>query len=250
MNRKELALKYIAVIYYLFIMSTNLKGALFDKIPSVFGGTTIFTGVITGSPFCVGATNIAVSVPYTSTVFQAGNVFSAQLSSATGSFASPTVIGTLASNTSGTILANIPAGTPTGTGYRIRVVGSNVVWTGTNSTTTITINSPASILTQSFTNQSICANDVANLALTAQNALSYQWFSNINSNSGGVSEGSLNGAQTPSFLVQTNIFDTYYYYCNVTGSCGAPVASNVYTITVNPLPALILISTIDTLCVG
>ena len=56
---------------------------------------TISTGVIAGSPFCVGA---SVSVPFTITgTFTAGNVFTAQLSDASGSFASPVAIGTLTS---------------------------------------------------------------------------------------------------------------------------------------------------------
>lgn len=53
------------------------------------------------------------------------NVFTAQLSDASGSFASPTTLGTLASVSSGSIVANIPPSTTLGTGYRIRVVSSS-----------------------------------------------------------------------------------------------------------------------------
>ena len=92
--------------------------------------STLVTGAITGSPFCSGA---AVSVPFSLIGSQtSGNVFTAQLSDASGSFASPVAIGTLTSTTSGTISATIPVGTSPGTGYRIRVVSSNPVKIGTD----------------------------------------------------------------------------------------------------------------------
>lgn len=58
------------------------------------------------------------------------NMFTAQLSDASGSFASPVNIGTLTGTASGTISAIIPSGTPYGTGYRIRVISSNPLFTG------------------------------------------------------------------------------------------------------------------------
>lgn len=99
---------------------------------------TITTGTITGSPFCAGS---AVSVPYTiSGTFVTGNVFTAQLSSSTGSFASPTNIGTLSSTTAGTINATIPAGASTGTQYRIRVVSGSLI-TGSNNGVDLSVTS-------------------------------------------------------------------------------------------------------------
>ena len=100
---------------------------------------TITTGSVSGSPFCAGA---SVSVPFTVGIcpFTGGNTFTAQLSNAAGSFAAPTTIGTLADITSGTIAAIIPFGTLTGAGYRIRVIGSTPVITGTDNGTNLTIN--------------------------------------------------------------------------------------------------------------
>src|SRR5690606_7089276 len=51
--------------------------------------------------------------------------FTAELSDANGSFAAPVAIGTANGSTSGTINASIPSNTPTGAGYRIRVVSSD-----------------------------------------------------------------------------------------------------------------------------
>ena len=68
----------------------------------------------------------AFNVPFTANgTFSAGNVFTAQLSNSSGSFASPTVLGTLTGTTSGTISATIPNTVAVGTGYKIRVVPSN-----------------------------------------------------------------------------------------------------------------------------
>jgi len=61
--------------------------------------------------------------------YASNNVFTAQLSDASGSFASPTTLGTLSSVSSGSIVANIPPSTTLGTGYRIRVVSSSPVIT-------------------------------------------------------------------------------------------------------------------------
>ncbi len=104
-------------------------------------GLSITTGTISGSPFAVtSSVSATVNVPYTITgTFNAGNVFTAYLSDASGSFASPTAIGTLASTTDGTITANIPAGTPSGTAYRIRVDADNPTFVGTDNGEDLTI---------------------------------------------------------------------------------------------------------------
>ena len=90
---------------------------------------TIATGAISGSPFTTGNT---ASVPFTSTgIFNTGNIFTAQLSDAAGSFAAPVSIGTLTATTAGTITGTIPS-LAGGAGYRIRVIASNPATTGTD----------------------------------------------------------------------------------------------------------------------
>lgn len=104
---------------------------------------TISTGAIAGSPFTVTCVApAAVNVPFTSTgTYNPGNIYTAQLSDASGSFAFPVSIGTLSSTAnSGTIAASIPAGTATGTLYRIRVVSDNPIITGTDNGADLTIN--------------------------------------------------------------------------------------------------------------
>lgn len=90
---------------------------------------TITTGLVTGAPFCVDATNSASgTVAYTSTGTY-NSTFTAELSDATGSFDSPVTVGTGASPMNITI----PANTPSGNGYRIRVVNDDPSTVGSNS---------------------------------------------------------------------------------------------------------------------
>ena len=67
------------------------------------------------------------------------NIFSVQLSDATGSFTSPITIGTVTSTVSGTISCTIPAGTPSGVGYRIRIASSNPAFISKDNGSDITI---------------------------------------------------------------------------------------------------------------
>jgi hypothetical protein len=72
--------------------------------------------------------------------FDAGNVFTAQLSDATGDFSSPVDIGSVSFTTSGNIYITFPLNLTPGSGYRLRVSSSTPAVTGNKSTTDITIN--------------------------------------------------------------------------------------------------------------
>ncbi len=130
-------------------------------------GATISTSSISGSPFCVGNGVIAtLNVPYTiSGTFNSGNTFTAQLSNASGSFASPTNIGSVSSLSAGSISATISASISAGNGYRIRVVGSNPSTIGTDNGSNLTVQNfagPTSLLAS-------CGNANASLAWTNPN---------------------------------------------------------------------------------
>lgn len=220
---------------YIRVLHTRTAGAnivyIDDfSITSSSSNTITTDTAITGSPFCVSAsTGASVSVPFTSVgTFNAGNVYTAQLSNAAGSFASPVSIGTVTSTAnSGTITATIPAGTVAGTGYRIRVVSSNPVVTGTNNTVDLTVQVPAAITTQpSTTVQNLCQGSAATaLSVTATGTtLTYQWYSNTTATtSGGTPVGTSSNSYTP----VTTAAGTLYYYCIVSAACGASVTSNV-----------------------
>jgi hypothetical protein len=103
-----------------------------------------FTCSFNGTTFCAGS---AVSVSYNASGsrWNSGNIFTAQLSDASGSFASPVSIGTAASQVSGTISAAIPSNTADGSAYRIRVVSDDPPQNGENNGTDITIEQLRSI---------------------------------------------------------------------------------------------------------
>jgi hypothetical protein len=99
----------------------------------------IYTGALSSGSYVQGS---AVQVPYIAQgYYSASNVFTAQLSSSTGSFTSPVNIGTLTSTTSGTVSATIPLGTAVGTGYRIRVVSNASAFNGKDNGSDVAITS-------------------------------------------------------------------------------------------------------------
>jgi hypothetical protein len=84
-----------------------------------------------------------LSISFTITgTFQTGNIFTAQLSDATGSFANALAIGTLNSLTAGTINATLPATVANGTAYRIRVVASTPPTTSPDNGSNLNIAAP------------------------------------------------------------------------------------------------------------
>ncbi len=139
-------------------------------------GPAVQTGAISGSPFCAGG---AVSVPFTASgTIGAGNVYTAQLSNASGSFAAPVSIGTLSSTAStGTISATVPAGTASGTGYRIRVTASTAGLAPIPNTSNLTVNgtaAPTGSASQSFA----AGATVANLTATGT---AIKWYATSSS---------------------------------------------------------------------
>jgi len=141
---------------------------------------TITTGTISGSPFCQGAT---FSVPFTiSGTYNSGNIFTAQLSDASGSFSSPVAIGSLTSTGAGTISATIPSGASGGTGYRIRVVSSNPSVAGSDNGSNIAINVIPSAPLVGTIVQPTC--DVATGSVTLNGLPSGNWT--VTMNPGGV----------------------------------------------------------------
>ena len=104
------------------------------------------------------------------------NVFTAQISNASGSFSSPTNIGTLTSNVSGVIACKLPATVVAGTGYRVRIVSSAPVRTGEDNGVDIHIKEgPAGVTAAG--NAPICVG--GNLTLTATpgatGTFNYSW---------------------------------------------------------------------------
>jgi len=161
--------------------------------PSTSNGSEVanyYTQVsyIIGSPFC---TNSAADSFYISFItgisasYNSNNVFTAQLSDSSGSFVSPTNIGSLASTNAGNILVKIPAGTY-GFHFRIRIINStNAAYNSAPSASVLEFvpHSKPGFSINSV-NQCLKGNDfVFNNTTTGSGTLTYRWnFGDGNTN--------------------------------------------------------------------
>src|SRR5690554_2741067 len=128
---------------------------------------TISTNTVSSTNFTVDCTTSATgTVDFSSSnTFASGNVFTAELSDASGSFASPTVIGSFAASgvdPTGTISFTIPADFISGTGYRTRVIADNPTTYGTNNGIDISINNTSPCTPTSPTSGGLLINEFSN----------------------------------------------------------------------------------------
>ncbi|MCB0695958.1 MAG: T9SS type A sorting domain-containing protein [Chitinophagaceae bacterium] len=153
-----------ATIYYYF-------DSVVVKIAKRFGVN------FTDSTLCAGDT---IRVPYYANTsplfFQTNNVFTLQLSDASGSFANPVNIGTKSSYYSDTITGIIPTNTTTGSGYRIRMISSNGQDTTYDNGVNIGIGTAVPAKPVANNNSPVCNNDTLRLtASTTTSGVSYRW---------------------------------------------------------------------------
>lgn len=195
------------------------------------------TLAVSTSSLCAGNNLV---VPYSiNGVCNVGNVFTAQLSDASGSFASPISIGTISATSSGTITATVPSSVTYGTNYRVRVISSNPVQYGERNNSNILINNAPSVLS-SPSSKTVCIN--ANTSFTSavsSNSSTVQWYFN----SLPVSSATLASIA----LTSVQPSNAGNYYLTVTNGCGS-ANSNTVNLTVNN-PS-VTISGLTSLCSG
>ncbi|WP_118974511.1 T9SS type A sorting domain-containing protein [Taibaiella koreensis] len=185
---------------------TTYNGTSRNFVARLTGPDNIKTGALTVGNFCQ---NPAVAVSFTVTgTINSGNVFTAQLSDASGSFSSPVAIGTLSGTASGTINAMLPSNTPSGTGYRIRVVSSSPALTGSDNGEDISITNVAPAVIQR----------TSNTLSTILPYATYQWIRN---------NASIPGATNSTYTVTAN----GSYQVAVTNTGGCKDTSDVFTVT-------------------
>ena len=208
-----------------------------DDLELIYNPTaSAATGTIAPLTYYVSAAQgSSVTVPFNLTgAFNGGNIVTAQLSDASGSFSSPVVLGTLATTTSGSISGTIPSGTATGSGYRIRVVASNPAITSSDNGSNIQIYKVSNSISPSSP-QVICQDGSGTILSVSETpaGTSREWqYSSI---SGG-SYNSFTPVETgTSYTPLFNITGTYYLVCqSVIG--GITVTSQEVVITVNDQP--------------
>jgi hypothetical protein len=203
-------------------------------------GVTFNTDPVTGSPFCISDDNSAsvnVSFFYAGTPNPA-NIYTAELSSSTGSFASPVAIGSLASIAStGTISATIPAGTISGTGYRIRVTSSDPVAVASDNGTDLIIDK---VVATASNNSPVCAG--LSLQLFSGGGTTYSWTG---------PNGFASGVQNPTIPVTVNA-DSGEFIATAISTLGCTDTASTLAIvqTCSCIPPTITSNSIMPLCNG
>lgn len=222
-----------------------------NQVQVTVTSNTITTGTVSGSPFCTGA---SFSVPFTYTPasnFPNGTTtFTAQLSNASGSFATPTTLGSLASNGSGnqTISGLTIPLVPAGTGYRIRVVSNNPLVDGSDNGTNLTIQANNTAGAPSST-PVVCVNTAITSithSTTGATGISNPGVSGANELPAGVS--ATWAANTITIIGTPTGSGTFNYSIPLTGGCGSVSAAG--TITVNSAAAITGQPSNATLCSG
>ena len=215
--------------YYVVCVSTFTCGTVTSNEVEINVSGTITTGTITGSPFCVTASSgsSVFQVPFTSLgTFGGGNIFTAQLSDPSGGFGSPQNIGT---GNSSPISATILANTPTGTGYRIRVISSDPAIISTDNGTDLTINLPEiSIAPTGVQNINAGVNGTMLVVTEAPVANSREWFYGID----GINFDTPTGVTATSYIPNFAVQNTYYVVCKSTFDCGT-ITSNAVQVIVS-----------------
>ena len=216
---------------------------------TISAGSSVLTTLTTlplGSTFlCAGGSAFNVSFSGDGPA-NAGNIYTAQLSTVGGAFPG-TTIGTLSSTaTSGTISCSILAGTTPGSIYRIRVIASNPSVTGSNNGTNLTVQQSVGAAGAITGITTVCAgqNSVAYSVAAITNATTYNWT---------LPSGATiaSGAGTNSILVN---FGAAAVSGNVTiagaNACFTGTTSPIKSVTVNPLPTSLSAITGSVTCVG
>ncbi len=222
---------------------------------------------------CNGST---FNIPFVATgSFDAGNVFTAELSDSSGSFSIPVVLGSISSTSSGIISGTIPPASPDGTNYRLRITSSNPALTSVDNGSAITISTsstnvfyqdndgdgygnPSVSLTSCSTpagyvvDNTDC-NDDNNaihtppiVSLTVSPATTVCAGTSITLSGTGATSYNWTGGVTNGIAFNASSSGTY----TVTGTTMGCFNTAVTSITVNPLPVVSSSATLQTLCSG
>ncbi|MDX2190629.1 MAG: T9SS type A sorting domain-containing protein [Bacteroidota bacterium] len=189
-----------------------------------------------------------ITVPYSSSgTFNSGNIFSVELSDASGSFTNATILSTVSTTTSD-ITVSVPSGAK-GTAYRVRVKASDPVIVGSNNGQDISLNFSAtpnygtSILPQG----AICTGNNVTFTGSTSNITSpsFSWYFN----------NSIVGSNTT--YVRTNMQNNDIGFLVISGTTQGcnPIAYNIttssYIATVSgAVTPTLQISGLSTFCVG
>ncbi len=189
------------------------------------------------SLLCVGDTFL---LPYYVPLkFNNGNVFKVELSDNTGSFAVPITIGSLASDTSGTIVCILPDSLVTGINYKLRIISSTPGFVVDTANYSLKITSPDSVVYNIASNTPVCNGSQVILFVTGAIPLSTCHWTGPSGFSSTLQNPVINGA------APSNSGDYYatlkFYGCEV---------KDTLPVIVKPLPAKPVANNNSPLCAG
>ncbi len=184
----------------------------------------VLAAQFTDTVVCEGQT---FNLPYDVTLpFDPPNNFTAELSDASGSFASPVNIGNIIKDTGGNISCTVPLGTLPGTGYRIRLVASSPSYTSVDNGTDIKIDN-IPLIPNISNNAPQCTGDTVKLAVTnPQPGVNYLW----------TGPGFTGSAVSVTFNKSVPSIQGVYNITPTAGTCTGPDASTL--VTLKPVPAI------------
>lgn len=189
------------------------------------------------SLLCAGDT---ISVNYSVFLkYGSGNLFTAQLSNASGSFSNPVNIGTRSFDSSGTIICIIPSNTANGSAYRIRVIASDATDTSENNGFNIKISNKDSTTISTSQNTPLCAGKTILLTASCnvQNT-HFSWSGPNNYNS---------TTQNPAITNSLPVHSGSYYVTIQFNGC---TVTDTLSVTINPTPVKPVATNNTPLCAG
>lgn len=178
-------------------------------------------------------------VPYGVThKFNSNNSFIIQLSNSSGSFASPTTLATINSDTAGIATCYIPTSIAAGSGYKYRIVASSPARTSIDNGKDITVSGYPAMFS-SGSNSPICSGKALNLnSGTTTTGVTYTW----------TGPNSYTSALEDPVISPATLAATGDYYITVDNN-GCMVKDTV-TVVVNQTPQNITIGSNSPICTG
>jgi len=220
-------------------LDTTASGTFWNSSQGIYSSITLnpalTCGIVTPVQVCPGDT---LSIPYQVLgPFAGNNVFTAELSDATGSFAAPVSLGTIGGRQPDTFNIVIPMGTLAGTQYRVRVNGilPGIVTGSDNGVDLTVLATPAAPIANN--SGPVCPGDSLFLS-TPVNGATYQWTG---------PNGFTDIVQNPMIpIVGPTIAGTYSLVVT-SGTCPSMPGT---TVVLYNVPVPVSVSTNSPVCVG
>ena len=209
------------------------------------------TPTVISNSFCQGETFVLSFSQSTCNFVNtpSANVYSVQLSDAAGSFSSPVVVGTRAGIVPAVITCTLPPGTPTGTGYRLRMTANSPASTGPDNGSNISVlaavGNPTAFGSGVWNVYCYSGSSFTNLfGFYTENNLSFnttsRWASNLSPSSANASSGAAysgcnlaNNATFGTIHKRTN-FPCGYYRVDLVHDDGVSLVINGVVVFQNP----------------